>query len=61
MKKRITFKEYLKIHNFKHVVMNSDSYKWDNNRITKIREKFRKDYFKEYGYTKFTRFDIIDI
>ena len=59
-KKRITFKEYLKNNDFEYVVMNDNSYKWDNNRTTLIREKFRKDYFKKYGYTKFNRFEIMD-
>ena len=42
-------------------------YDYNNNKTRKITKKefeeikFRKDYFKEYGYTKFTRFDIIDI
>jgi len=60
-KRKITFEEYLKIHNFEGILMNSELYEWTWDRTYRIREIFKEEYYKKYGYTKFNRFEIMDI
>jgi len=60
-KRKITFEEYLKIHNFKEILMDSELYEWTWDRTYRIRKIFKEEYYKKYGYTKFNRFEIMDI
>ena len=46
----LTFKEYLKKHNFNEILMHSNDYPWSWDRGYKIREEFKKRYkrYKRY-------------